>query len=102
MQVIRHVGWKLELWIFGACQKIMTLCVECGENKKYYRKAGSLLNCFHFVFKKNAAPLIQREVPICVAVTWLLFLELSLFYSVREVQKALPFTGTDQRFPLSA
>lgn len=42
-----------------------------------------------FCILKIVAPLIQRELQICVAVTWFFFLDLSLFYSVWEMQKEL-------------
>jgi len=53
MQVISYVGWKLELWIFAASQKITALFMrKCRGSKIYYRKAGSLLKRFHLCLKR--------------------------------------------------
>lgn len=103
MQVITYVGWKLLLWIFGAGQKIMALFMcKVQRDQIYYRRAGSLPKCFHFVFKNSAAPLIQGEVQISVAVTWLSFSwAVSILFSTGSEERTLLFTGTDQSFILA-
>lgn len=95
MQVITYVGWKLKLWIFAANQKMMALCMcKVQREQKYYRKAGNLLKCFHFVFKKNAAPFIQCDCHL-FSFSW----AVTVLHSRGRVERALVFTGTAPSCP---